>query len=40
MFDKVEPETMKKLLVWWYKERNLRRLWLFGLTNKEINSCR
>ena len=40
MFDKIEPETVKKLLVWWYKERNLRRLWLFGLTNKEINSCR
>jgi len=40
MFDKVEPETVKKLLVWWYRERNLRRLWLFGLTNKEINACR
>lgn len=40
MFDKVEPEVVKKLLVWWYKERNLRRLWLFGLTNKEINACR
>ncbi len=40
MFDKVEPETVKKLLGWWYRERNLRRLWLFGLTNKEVNACR
>jgi exodeoxyribonuclease V alpha subunit len=40
MFDHVESETFKKLLTWWYRERNLRRLWLFGLTNKEINACR
>lgn len=40
MFDKVEPEMMKKLLSWWHKERNLRRLYLFGLNNKEINACR
>ena len=40
LFDKVEPEVIKKLLGWWYRERNLRRLWLFGLTNKEINACR
>lgn len=40
MFDKVEPEVIKKLLSWWHKERNLRRLYLFGLNNKEINACR
>jgi len=40
LFDKVEPDVIKKLLGWWYRERNLRRLWLFGLTNKEINACR
>ena len=39
-FDRIEPEKMKKLLIWWHKERNVRRLWLFGLTNKEINGCR
>jgi len=40
LFDKVEPDVIKKLLGWWYRERNLRRLWLFGLTNKEVNACR
>src|SRR6185437_2253938 len=29
-------EQMRHLLWWWYKNNNLRRLWLFGLTNKEI----
>ena len=40
MFNSVEPDDVKKLLVWWHKERNLRRLYLFGLTKKEINACR
>lgn len=29
-----------KLLNWWYKNRSLRRLYLFGLTNKEIDACK
>ena len=40
MFNGVEPEDVKKLLFWWHKERNLRRLYLFGLTKGEINACR
>lgn len=40
MFPGVEPEDVKKLLSWWHRERNLRRLYLFGLTKKEINACR
>ena len=32
-------EQSKTLLNWWYKNRDLRRLWLLGLTNKEINEC-
>lgn len=40
MFNGIEPEDVKKLLTWWHKERNLRRLYLFGLTKKEINACR
>src|SRR5690606_33873424 len=31
MIDGQEIETTKKLLEWWHKERNLRRLFLFGL---------
>nr|QBK90073.1 MAG: RecD helicase /ATP-dependent exoDNAse [Pithovirus LCPAC101] len=30
-----EGET-KKFLNWWYKQRILRRLWMYGLTNTEI----
>lgn len=40
MFHGLEPEEVTKLLQWWYRERNLRRLYLFGLNKKEINSCR
>jgi hypothetical protein len=40
MFDSIEPDDVKKLLDWWHRERNLRRLYLFGLTKKEINACR
>ena len=29
-----------KLLTWWYRKRCLRRLYLLGLTNKEIDSTR
>lgn len=35
-----DPDDAKQLLSWWYRERNLRRLYLFGLTKKEINACR
>ena len=37
---KTEPDEAKKLLSWWHRERNLRRLYLLGLTKKEINACR
>lgn len=40
MFHGIEPDDIKKLLNWWHKERNLRRLYLFGLNKKEINGCR
>jgi hypothetical protein len=40
MFHGIEHEDVKKLLGWWHRERNLRRLYLFGLTKKEINACR
>lgn len=40
MMDGIDYAVVKKLVVWWYKERNLRRLYLLGLTRKEINACR
>jgi hypothetical protein len=40
MFGSIDSDDIKKLLNWWYRERNLRRLYLFGLTKKEINACR
>lgn len=40
MFHELEPDNIKNLLNWWHRERNLRRLYLFGLTKKEINACR
>lgn len=40
MFPGIESEDVKKLLSWWHRERNLRRLYLFGLTKKEINAAR
>lgn len=40
LFDTLEIDEAKKLFTWWYKERNLRRLYLFGLNKKEINACR
>jgi hypothetical protein len=40
MFNGFDPDNIKNLLFWWYKERNLRRLYLFGLTKKEIYDCK
>ena len=40
MFNGIDSDDVKKLLSWWHRERNLRRLYLFGLTKKEINACR
>lgn len=36
----VKVEQMKKLLLFWHKNRSLRRLYLLGLTNREIDSCK
>lgn len=36
----IEEEQTRKLFVWWFKERNLRRLYLLGLNKKLINACR
>nr|QBK90100.1 MAG: RecD helicase /ATP-dependent exoDNAse [Pithovirus LCPAC102] len=33
----MREDEMKKFLFWWNKQRVLRRLYLFGLTNTEIN---
>ena len=38
--DTDEIESVRKLLEWWHRERNVRRLHLLGLTNREINACR
>lgn len=38
--DLIKEKQMVKLLKWWYKQRSLRRLYLLGLTNKEIRSIR
>lgn len=40
MFGDMEHQTVIRLLEWWYKDRNLRGLYLFGLTRKEILSSR
>jgi hypothetical protein len=40
LFENSDPDDIKKLLEWWYRERNLRRLYLFGLSRKDINACR
>jgi exodeoxyribonuclease V alpha subunit len=39
-FDGMDPDDIKRLLNWWHKEQNLRRLYLLGLNKKEINGCR
>lgn len=36
----VSKDQMKKLMIWWFKNRSLRRLYLFGLTNREIDACK
>lgn len=36
----VTREQMSKLLNWWHKNRLLRRLYLLGLTNREIEACK
>jgi exodeoxyribonuclease V alpha subunit len=40
LFKSVDPDDIKKLLGWWHRERNLRRLYLLDLNKKEINACR
>lgn len=35
----LKVESVKTLLFWWRKNRDLRRLYLFGLNNAEINSA-
>ena len=39
-FEGLEYEEACKFLKFWHKDRNLRRLYLLGLTNKDINACR
>lgn len=36
----LKEKQMLQLLQWWYKNRNLRRLYLFGLNNKEIRESK
>ena len=36
----LKEKQMLKLLKWWYKYRNTRKLWLFGMNNTEIKKCR
>lgn len=36
----VKKDQMRKLMIWWFKNRSLRRLYLFGLTNREIEACK
>lgn len=40
LLEPIDSDDVKKLLAWWHKERNIRRLYLFGLSKKEINACR
>ena len=35
----LKEDQAKTLLVWWHRKRDLRQLWLLGLTNTEIKSC-
>ena len=35
----LDNHHIELLLTWWHKERNLRKLYLLGLTNKEIVDC-
>ena len=36
----ITEEQAGKLLSYWYKNVCLRKLWLFGLTNKDIRNCK
>lgn len=36
----LKHKQIENLLIWWHKSRALRRLYLFGLNNKEIQSCK
>ena len=36
----ITVEQADKLLTWWYKNVSLRKLYLFGLTNKDIRNCK
>lgn len=36
----IKPHIMLRLLNYWYKNRNLRRLYLLGLNNKEIKNTK
>ncbi len=36
----VAPQYMSRFFYWWHKYRSLRRLYLLGLTNKEIDACK
>lgn len=38
--DILSKDQMRKLMMWWFKNRSLRRLYLFGLTNREIDACK
>jgi len=39
-YKSINKNQMKTLLIWWHKHRSLRRLYLLGLTNKEIEECK
>lgn len=36
----LKEKQMLRLLEWWYKNRNLRRLWLLGINNTEIRNSK
>lgn len=38
--DSINENEAKNLLNWWYQERNLRKLYLLGLTDLEINDAK
>lgn len=40
LFGDTDQTTVSKVLEWWHKDRNLRSLYLLGLTKKEIESSR
>lgn len=40
LLDVIKEDNAKKLCNWWYKNRILRRLYVFGLTNQDIQKCK